>query len=176
MIGKKLAAIVLLMGTALVAAPVGPASAGGGPPDYAGCTITVDPSTFQPGATVAVAGIGLQPSYETRIEFDAVLVGSVVTDVDGSFATTITIPDDATVGAHTITAQCDIEGNVAITDVEIDLSSGSTTPTTGGNSSTGLPSTGSDAEPLVVAGGAALLAGVTFVLVAKRRRRATVAS
>ncbi len=176
MIGKKIAAFALLM-TAAAAGAVAPANAGG-PPDYAGCTITVDPSSFEPGDTVTVAGTGLQPSFETPIEFNSVtvVVGTVTTDAEGAFETTITIPADAAQGDHTITAECDAVGNVSITDVTVEVSGnviGPPLPRTGGNGGNGgpLPRTGSDVEPLVVVGGAAVLAGVAFVLVAKRRRR-----
>jgi len=170
MIRKLVATVALLVGTLAVLAPASPAAAGGGPPDYASCVITVEPSTFPPGASVVVTGSAFQPNFETTLMLGQVPLGTVMTDATGAFQTTVTIPDDAAPGANTISAACDAQGNVTSTDVTIsggDVSQ----PTTPGGSGGGLPRTGSDAEPLVVAGAAALLAGITFVLIAGRRRR-----
>lgn len=169
MIRKLLALTALLLGMT-AALTASPASAGGGPGDYASCVVTVDPSTFGPGDTVTVTGTGLEPNFETIIEFNSVTVqvGTATTDANGEFVADVTIPADADDGAHTITAVCDTQGNVSSTDVTV--SSGTQVPptTTPGGP---LPRTGSDVEPLLVLAAIALLAGVAFVLVSKRRRR-----
>jgi alpha-L-fucosidase len=166
MIRKTLALIALLLSLVVVAAPAASA-AGGGSSDYADCIVTVDPSSFDPGATVTVHGEGLEPNFTTTIEFNSVTVqvGSATTDATGAFTAEVTIPSDATEGAHTISAVCDTAGNVSSTDVTV--SSTAVNPPGGP-----LPRTGSDGtEPLVVVGVLALLAGVAFVVVAKRRRQ-----
>ena len=95
------------------------------------------------------------------------MVGTVTTDAAGGFVTDVVIPSDAAEGPHTITAVCDAEGNVSSTDVTVTVSSSAPRLR-----AAPLPRTGSDStEPLVVAGGLALLAGVAFVLVARRRRK-----
>jgi LPXTG-motif cell wall-anchored protein len=168
MIRKTLALTALLLGlTATVG--VHPASAGGGPSDYVNCLVTVDPSTFEAGDTVTVTGTGLEPNFETIIEFNSVTVqvGTATTDATGAFEVQVTIPLDAADGAHTITAVCDTAGNISSTDVTV--SSDITEPTTPGGGP--LPRTGSDSEPLLVVGGIAVLVGIGFVLVARRRRR-----
>jgi LPXTG-motif cell wall-anchored protein len=167
MIRKTLALSALLLGTiAAVAAP--PAGAGGGPSDYVNCLVTVDPSTFEAGDTVTVTGTGLQPNFETIIEFNSVTVqvGTATTDATGAFEVQVTIPLDATDGAHTITAVCDAEGNISSTDVTVSSVTAPTTPSGGP-----LPRTGSDTEPLLVVGALAVLVGIGLVLVARRRRR-----
>ena len=164
MIRKVVAAGLL----ALLVAVVAPTAAGAGQSDYAGCLIEVDPVEFPAGATVTVTGTNFQPNFETTIEFHSVLVvvGTVTTDATGSFETTVVIPADATPGPHTISALCDADGNTSETSVTVTGGGG----TDGGDGD--LPQTGSSStEPLVVIGVIAVLAGIVFVVVARRRRR-----
>ena len=168
MIRKTLALTALLLGmTAMVG--VHPASAGGGPSDYANCLVTVEPSVFEAGDTVTVRGTGLQPNFQTTVRFDTtVQLGAVTTDATGAFELQVSIPLDAVAGTHTISCSCDDQGNVSSTDVIVSSSAATTTTTPSGGP---LPRTGSDSEPLLVVGGIAILVGIGFVLVAKRRRR-----
>jgi LPXTG-motif cell wall-anchored protein len=169
MIRNKLAVATLLLGVVALA-PVTPAAAGGGPSDYVNCLVTVDPSTFEAGDVVTVSGTGFEPNFETVIEFNSVQVGTATTDASGSFSVEISIPADAAPGPHTITAVCDGAGNISSTDVTVSsLNAATTTTTIGGGP---LPRTGTDSQPLIVAGAIALLVGIAFVLVSKRRRRA----
>ena len=72
--------------------------------------VTVDPSTFEAGDTVTVRGTGLEPNFETIIEFNSVTVqvGTVTTDATGSFERRRSpSPPTPTDGPHTITAVCD---------------------------------------------------------------------
>lgn len=174
MIRKLIGATLLLVGTVAIVGPATPAHAGGGPSDYADCFITADPSTFFPGDVVTITGTGFEPGFETTIEFNSVtvtvIVGTVTADATGSFTTEVIVPDDATPGPHSFAATCDTRGNETTTTVTVSSRGATTTSTTttGGGP---LPTTGSDVEPLLVAGGAAILAGLAFVMVAKRRRR-----
>jgi LPXTG-motif cell wall-anchored protein len=171
MIRKKLAVVALLSALAALV-PVTSASAGGGPSDYVDCLITVDPSTFEAGDTVTVTGTGLEPNFETTIEFNSVTVqvGTAITDASGSFEVQVTIPADAVDGPHTISAVCDTAGNISSTDVTVSSISAPSTTTGGGP----LPRTGTDSKPLLVVGAIAILVGIALVLVSKRRRRAAV--
>jgi len=164
MIRKMLALAALLLGL-IVSVGVQPAGAGGGPSDYVNCLVTVDPSTFEPGATVTVRGTGFQPNFQTIVRFNTVDVGTVMTDGAGSFELQVVIPADAVPGPHTITSECDAEGNVSSTDVTVSSATATTTPSGGP-----LPRTGDDSQPLVVVGAIALLVGLAFVLIARRRR------
>lgn len=171
MIRKTLALSALLLGVG-AALGASPAGAGDGGSDYANCVVTVDPSTFQAGDVVTVTGSGLESNFETIIEFDStVQIGTAMTDAAGSFVAEVTIPSDATDGPHTISAVCDADGNISFTDVTVS-STGLPPTTTPGGGGGPLPRTGSDTEPLLVAGGLALLTGIAFVLASKRRRRA----
>jgi LPXTG-motif cell wall-anchored protein len=169
MIRIKLALATLLL-SGLALAPVSPAAAGGGPSDYVNCLVTVEPSTFAAGATVTVRGTGFQPNFSTRIDFNSVTVeiGSVTTDAAGNFQLQVTIPNDAVPGPHTISCNCDAEGNISSTDVTVSSTNATTTTTTGGGP---LPRTGTDSKPLLVVGAIAVLVGIALVLVSKRRRR-----
>jgi LPXTG-motif cell wall-anchored protein len=60
---------------------------------------------------------------------------------------------------------------VTTTTVTVSSRGGGTTTSTTVPGGGPLPRTGSEVEPLVVAGGVAVLAGLAFVMVAKRRRR-----
>ena len=165
MIRKLASASVLLLGAVTLLGPISPAGAGGVASDYADCVVTVDPPSFSPGDTVTVTGTGLQPDFTTTIEFNSVTVqvGTAHTDATGAFTAEVTIPAGADAGPHTITAACDAVGNVDGTDVTVL----GTTITTGPLARTGSSNT----EPLVVAGGIAVLAGAALVLAAKRRRK-----
>lgn len=170
MIRKLIGAALLLLGTGALVGPTTPAAAGGGPSDYAGCLITADPSTFEAGATVTIVGVGFEPNFETTIEFQGELVGTVTTDASGGFTTEVVAPADSTPGPSTFTAVCDGAGNPTTTTVTVSSRGVPTTTTVPGGGP--LPRTGSEVEPLVMAGGIAVVAGLAFVLVAKRRRRA----
>ncbi len=166
MIRRTIAAAVLLLGALALVGPATPAAAGGGSSDYAGCDLFVLPPQFEADQTVLVVGVGFQPSFLTTIFFDDVTqLRQITTTAQGWFITTVRIPADADDGPHTITALCDEAGNISSTDVIV--SSSAVAPP-----AAPLPRTGSDStEPLVVAGVLALLAGVGFVVVARRRRK-----
>jgi LPXTG-motif cell wall-anchored protein len=168
MIRKLVATIALLTGLFALVGPAAPASAGG-PTDYADCVVTLSDTTLEPGQEVQVSGSGFQDEFETDIIFDLgedseEVLATVTTDNNGEFGPiTVTIPEDAAPGEHTISTLCDSD-SVNNTTIEVlgdEISRGP------------LPTTGSDVEPLVVAGGVAIVAGLAFVLVAQRRRKAS---
>jgi len=80
-------------------------------------TVTVDPTTANPGDEVTVTGEGWPPSTTVTVELvdedgDVVATVDVETDDEGSFTTPITVPDDATPGDYTVHASDDA-GNEA---------------------------------------------------------------
>ncbi|WP_264032366.1 choice-of-anchor G family protein [Cellulosimicrobium sp. SH8] len=80
-------------------------------------TVTVDPTTASPGDEVTVTGEGWPPSTTVTVELvdedgDIVATVDVETDEEGSFATPITVPEDATPGDYTVHASDDA-GNEA---------------------------------------------------------------
>lgn len=173
MIRRLVGAVVLLLGVFALVGPAAPASAGGGSSDYADCTVQVAPPQFAAGRMVTVIGRGFEPNFLTTIFLDDVIVlGTVTTNAQGFFQTRVLIPEGTEEGPHTIGALCDATGNISNTDVEVSSSGATRSPA---ESAAALARTGSNStEPLVVAGGLALLAGVAFVVVARRRRRSHV--
>ncbi|MFF2267441.1 choice-of-anchor G family protein [Cellulosimicrobium cellulans] len=80
-------------------------------------TVTVDPTTANPGDEVTVTGEGWPPSTTVTVELvdedgDVVATVDVETDAEGSFTTPITVPEDATPGDYTVHAS-DETGNEA---------------------------------------------------------------
>ncbi|MFD4991506.1 choice-of-anchor G family protein [Cellulosimicrobium cellulans] len=80
-------------------------------------TVTVDPTTANPGDEVIVTGEGWPPSTTVTVDLvdedgDVVATVDVETDEEGSFTTPITVPDDAAPGDYTVHASDDT-GNEA---------------------------------------------------------------
>ncbi|MBM7820393.1 5-hydroxyisourate hydrolase-like protein (transthyretin family) [Cellulosimicrobium cellulans] len=80
-------------------------------------TVTVDPTTANPGDEVTVTGEGWPPNTTVTVDLvdedgDVVATVDVETDDTGSFTTPITVPDDATPGDYTVHASDDA-GNEA---------------------------------------------------------------
>lgn len=85
-----------------------------------GSGISVEPSQFAAGATVVLAGQGLEPNTERQINLvgpDVIVpFGNVTTDAEGMFAVTLTIPGHLPAGTYTfqaigdetLTAQCTV--------------------------------------------------------------------
>ncbi|GED11348.1 choice-of-anchor G family protein [Cellulosimicrobium cellulans] len=80
-------------------------------------TVTVDPTTANPGDEVTVTGEGWPPSTTVTVvlvdeDGDVVATVDVETDEEGSFTTPVTVPDDAAPGDYTVHASDDT-GNEA---------------------------------------------------------------
>ncbi len=139
---------------------------------YSGCETTttvaddLDTITVVRGETVDIAGEGCAPGSEVVVTFDdGTVLGTFIADENGDFVTTITIPADATVGVHVVTATCgDVEQfiNVNVLAETVDNVDSGTLARTG-SSNTG---------PLVGVGLAAVVLGGAFVYGARRPRQA----
>ncbi|MFB8229618.1 choice-of-anchor G family protein [Cellulosimicrobium sp. NPDC055967] len=86
-------------------------------------TVTVDPTTANPGDEVTVTGEGWPPSTTVTVDLldedgDVVATVDVETDDTGSFTTPITVPEDATPGDNTVHAS-DETGNEAETPLTV---------------------------------------------------------
>jgi len=106
---------------------------GGITPDFLADTWTWDGSTWSihlagsislhhrsgpPGATVQVQGWGFMPGEKVRIFFadssvGRVRLGTVTADASGGFATSVTIPGNATPGRQHVKARGLISGQIA---------------------------------------------------------------
>ncbi|MCO7272261.1 choice-of-anchor G family protein [Cellulosimicrobium cellulans] len=86
-------------------------------------TVTVDPTTANPGDEVTVTGEGWPPSTTVTVDLldedgDVVATVDVETDDTGSFTTPITVPEGATPGDYTVHASDDT-GNEAETPLTV---------------------------------------------------------
>lgn len=118
-----------------------------------GETISVDGDSCAPGATVTV-------TWD-----DGTVLGTFTADANGDFSTTITVPSDASLGTHLVTATCgDVEQflNVNVLAETVNNVNNGTLARTG-SSNTG---------PLVGLGAAAIVLGGAFLYGARRPRRA----
>ena len=129
--------------------------------------IIVDPGTVEVGGTIEVIGSGCPRSSEVTIYVGDVLVATTVASDDGtgSFDVSIVLPPSIGPGNYTVHAFC---GELDLTSVLSVTAVATTTPPT-----TVLPVTGSDSGMYIKAGVALVAVGGLLVL-ATRRRRATV--
>ena len=118
------------------------------------------------GETVDVSGEGCAPGAEVTVTWDdGTVLGTFTADENGDFTTTITVPKDATLGVHLVTATCgDVEQfiNVNVLAENVDKVDDGTLARTG-SSNTG---------PLVGIGAAAVVLGGAFLYGARRPRQA----
>jgi outer membrane protein assembly factor BamB len=72
--------------------------------ECAAASITVSPTSGDPGSQTTVSGSGFTPGETVNLAFDAAALTSATADGNGTFTKTVTIPSGATLGAHTLTA------------------------------------------------------------------------
>lgn len=127
--------------------------------------ITTDNPNPVVGSQVNIFGHGCDPGSTVTILVGGVVVGTTVADANGDFTFVITAP--GTPGPAEVTAQCGVE-TFSLTLNVVAAAAGA---------SGQLPTTGSDAFPLVKIGAVLMGAGAIAVLAARRQRRpATVAT
>ncbi len=118
------------------------------------------------GETIDVSGEGCAPGAEVVVTWDdGTVLGTFTADENGDFVTTITIPKNATLGVHLVTATCgDVEQflNVNVLAESVSNVDNGTLPRTG-SSNTG---------PLIGIGAAAVVLGGAFLYGARRPRQA----
>jgi LPXTG-motif cell wall-anchored protein len=166
-------AVAILFGVLL--ALVGSSAAFGQDDPYAPGTTTTTTTTpgediptvtVVRGETVDIKGDGCAPGATVTVTFDdGTLLGTFTADANGEFVSTITIPANATIGEHLITATCgDVQQflKVNVLGESVDNVSPGTLPRTG-SSNTG---------PLVGIGAAAVVLGAAFVYGSRRPRTA----
>lgn len=137
---------------------------------YGGCgssttTPDIPTVTVVRGESIDVTGEGCAPGAEVVVTFDdGTVLGTFTADANGDFTSTITIPSNATVGVHLVTATCgDVEQflNVNVLGASDNVDDGTLART--GSSNTG---------PLVGIGAAAVVLGAAFLYGARRPRQA----
>jgi LPXTG-motif cell wall-anchored protein len=123
------------------------------------------PSVAQAGGTVGVVGAFWLPNSTVVLTFesDPVVVGTPQTNEEGSFSTTVTIPSDAEVGSHTITATGRNQNGVpaqASCPIEV----------TGAGAPGEIPVTGTNVSLGLVILGAMILAGLGLLVMGRRKK------
>jgi LPXTG-motif cell wall-anchored protein len=139
--------------------------------DYAAqCAIQVSPTTAQPGSTVTVTGTNFPTSPATvPIKIGSQQVGTAHIGSNGSFSDPATIPAGLS-GSQTISVACASTGVDATTAVNVQAATQPNPP------GAPLARTGSDTQPLVLAGLGAVAVGTALVLTARRRRASRTAA
>ncbi|MFC7579798.1 GH92 family glycosyl hydrolase [Schaalia naturae] len=87
------------------------------PPSYTP-TISVDPAMAAPGDTVGISGAGFAPGETVTVTSGGTTL-AVTAGQDGGISSSVTIPEDATDGAWTITAIGEVSAVAASTDVTV---------------------------------------------------------
>jgi len=133
-------------------------------------------TTVRPGDTITVSGTGCPANASVTTTFDrSTVLGSTTAGSDGTFSLSVTIPSDAVPGRHTITSTCgDLVLSSTITVLGASTGTGGSTGTgTGGGA---LPRTGTNSTvPLTQIGVGLLAIGGVLMIVARKRRQASLA-
>ena len=159
--------LAFFAGVAAHAAPPNPKCpnpAGKYPPGQ--CKFVTSTSSAVPGGTVSVAGTGFSKNCGVTIKLDTTAIGHTSTNGNGSFSGKVTIPTSATPGNHNLTANDDCSAFVLGEHFTV-LPAAATT-----SNGSGLPHTGLVLWPML-GGGVALVAFGSGLIVAGRRRRAS---
>ena len=131
-------------------------------PPTATLSIQLGATSVLPGASLTVSGTCFTPNSVVALEFlpGPAVLGSAATNAVGSFSRVVTIPADATPGAHTIVAT---DGRFTQSATVIVLATGDGR----------LPRTGAAFTiPFSLAGAGLVTVGTLAVLAARRKRAA----
>lgn len=159
MLRRTLVSVIALSAALLITA--GPSYAQDD--DYAAqCTIGVTPTSAAAGSTVTVTGNNFPTSpASVPIKIGSATIGTAHIGATGTFSDPATIPSGLS-GSQTITVACASTGVAATANVTVGAATTTPTPP--------LARTGSDTQPLVLAGLGAVAVGTALVLTARRRR------
>jgi LPXTG-motif cell wall-anchored protein len=176
---RLLLVIGLAAGLALASsAPAGAQEDDGYPPDV--FFLTVSDATPFPGQTITASGAMTPGSTSISFTFfsQPVGLGSTTPNPDGTFSSSVTIPSDATLGDHTLSAT-DSTGLTLSVALDVvapgdaaDDDEGVTAAAPGAAGAAGaLPRTGDDTSLPLLRVGAVLVAAGGLLLFLTRRRR-----
>ncbi|MDN4645134.1 LPXTG cell wall anchor domain-containing protein [Arthrobacter sp. PsM3] len=171
---KTLAAITLAGSIALMGAV--PAMADGyASPKSTGVVSDGSPAV---GETFSFSGTGFTPGEAITITVGSKTFNATA-DSNGNFTIQLSISE---AGTYTLTAKGAVSGNVATSSVTVQGAALASTSNNAGtalaNTGTGLASTGADSSLLLwsLVGGGALAAGITSVVVVRRRAKGEIAA
>lgn len=134
--------------------------------NYGGAGLTPSATSVVPGQAITASGAGYGPGTNGSLTFtsDPVLLGTFVVGSDGTFSRSVTIPANATLGAHTLTASgvaADRSARIATATITVVSS------TDGG----GLVRTGDNSGNLAKWATALVAVGFILVVSVSMRRR-----
>jgi hypothetical protein len=136
--------------------------------DYEGSALlTISPIEVEPGGTVTISGQGFPPGATVPLAFNGEEFAAPVTDEEGAFTITFTVPADIAPGVVTFEALC---GAFTLTAQLTVLTPGGGVTTTIANNGNLTP-TGSDSTQLIQVAAALLAVGALLVFLARRQAR-----
>ena len=139
--------------------------------------LAVSDTTPTPGQSIGVTGCCFEGTVEVAIESVHQVLGQATAGDDGTFSLTVTIPTDAPLGPHSITATGQALNESTILKLSTPITvvaAGAGGGAGGGTGAKGdLPRTGENTLPLVQLGGILVLAGAGMALAVRSRRDAT---
>jgi len=193
-------ALAVALGTIALVIPSGAAVAasgtdcppGGGGGTYPGtsCTLSTSDSTVVPGEDVTVSGSGYQSGTEYTITFHSTpqVLATGTVPADGSVTDTVTIPENAHYGRHTLSligldadgGPRDLSSKIVVVpaqaggSVQGESASAGGAGSMAGTSASGMPNTGANQNllPLLGAGGGLVIVGAGIAAASRRRRYA----
>lgn len=146
-------------------------------------SLTVSNTSPVPGETIDIEGRTFAPGASATVTFtsEPVVLASATADADGIIALQATIPADAAIGPHVLTATgeapdgSELSLSVNLNVVPADGAAAAGTGGDGDSASGPLARTGQDSMPLVQVGLIlAAVGGVITAIAAKRRKAAAV--
>ena len=127
--------------------------------------IDVGDTDVSPGGTTGITGDNWCPGSTVDIYFDGEFVGTAQVGSDGTFDTSILIPDDAGPGDHVITVV-----GLDLSCTEVVSVPQNVTIAGGGAGASTLPFTGSNISVGVLLVLALLIVGATSIIAGRRRK------
>jgi alpha-L-fucosidase len=136
--------------------------------------LAVSDNTVVRGQSIVVIGCCFDGTVDVAIESVPQVLGQATAGDDGTFSLTVTIPSDARLGVHAITATGDAFDGSGRLKLSTPITVLAAAGAGGGTGTKGdLPRTGENTFPLVQLGGVLVLAGAGMVLAVRSRRDAT---
>lgn len=168
----RLRAIVALAIAVAASVLFAPMSTAAGYPVTECPSLSVSTTNPLPGQSITVSGENFTPNASVRLELhtDVIVLKTVTADANGSFSTSVTLPDDV-VGTHSIVAatgapnSSDCPGNPVVI---IHIQTGGSSTSTGGHHG-GTSFTGVDVLAMLVGAAVLIGAGVAFNRGGRRR-------
>lgn len=152
---------VVVIGLFLLAMMTMPALAQDYPPDAP--SVAVSDTTVVAGETITVSSSGWLPGSDVTVTFltTSEVLGTAEVGADGAFQTRVTIPSDASPGVHTLRVTgTGADGEPASVDIRITVEA----------VAAALPVTGLNLTVGTVLSTVLIAAGVTALLISRRRR------